>query len=305
MTSGNTAFEGRVVLITGGGQGLGKEYAGALARRGARVVVADVGSTAAGPTAQVVANQLRAAGHAAVGIMADVSSEAQARGAVAEAVSRFGRIDIVVNNAGNSIAGTAQEVSTENFLAVLNVHLLGSFYVQSEALRHMRRQGYGRIVNTASALGAFGRANAAPYVTAKAAIIGLTKAAALDNEDMDIKVNALCPIAYTPMAKGFHDRLGKFTPEQLDVSLVTPAMLYLAGQACTLSGEVLSAGIGRIARIFTATTPGLKDDTLTEQAVAERLDRVMSTDDFVILRSSVEQFETVLKPKSAMPEAAA
>ncbi|MGE0830393.1 MAG: hypothetical protein AB7O04_13720, partial [Hyphomonadaceae bacterium] len=141
-----------------------------------------------------------------------------------------------------------------------------------------------------------GSPNSCAYVTAKAGIIGLSKAASLDNGDRDIKVNALCPIAYTPMAKEFFDGKGSTDLDRLHVRRVTPAVLFLVHRDCPVTGEVVSAGLGRVARNFMATVPGYSSETLSCEEVFEHADQIFDTKDFRILKSSLEQYEKVLPP---------
>ncbi|PAL24238.1 SDR family NAD(P)-dependent oxidoreductase [Sphingopyxis sp. GW247-27LB] len=286
-------FNGKVALVTGAGGGLGRQHALELAQRGAKVMVNDVGAYGT-PTARVFVDELLSMGFDAECDTGSVAEEKNAVSLVERTVERFGRIDILINNAGAGEATTVQDTDSEDFEALLRVHLFGTMWTQRTALRQMRRQNYGRIVNTASALGAFGSPAAAAYVTAKSGIIGLSKAAALDNADCDIKVNVLCPIAYTPMAKPFFDAQSRLSEDRLHVRRVTPVVLFLAHENCPVTGEVLSAGLGRVARIFTATVPGYSSETLSCEEVFENVDAIFDATGYRILKSSLEQYDTVL-----------
>src|SRR5882724_11121161 len=220
-------FDGRVAVVTGAGDGLGRQHAFELASRGAKLVVNDIGKTVDGhSSAERVVAGLQKNGAEAIADTGNVGDETAVEALIQRAVDTFGRIDILINNAGNGVAAPIWKISTEDFKSVLNVHLFGTFWAMRAALRHMRRNGYGRIVNTASALGAFGAPHSAPYVAAKAGIIGMTRAAALDNSGVDVRVNSIAPIAYTALAKGFFDHHPTVNVEKLSTATVSPVVVY-------------------------------------------------------------------------------
>jgi NAD(P)-dependent dehydrogenase (short-subunit alcohol dehydrogenase family) len=238
---------------------------------------------------------LRAEGLEAEFDVGSVGVEPDAVRLVERTVERFGRIDILINNAGAGKNTPVHETTTEDFAYLLSVHLYGSFWTLRTALRFMREQNYGRVVNTSSAVGAFGYPGSSAYAVAKAGIIGLSKVAALENADRNIKINTILPIAYTPAAKDYMDKMGR-NPDQLHVRRVTPAVLFLAHEDCPVSGEALSAGLGRVARVFTATVRGYSSDQLTCEEVFDHVDQIFDTTEFVILKSSQEQYDTLLPP---------
>jgi NAD(P)-dependent dehydrogenase (short-subunit alcohol dehydrogenase family) len=240
--------------------------------------------------AEFEAALLRSDGYDVHACHASVSEEGEAESIVQAAISRWGCVDILVNNAGNSIGGRIQNVETQSLRAVLEVHLMGMFWTMRAALQHMRAQNYGRIINTASALGAFGAPDALPYVTAKAAILGLSKGASLDNRDCNIRINTICPVAYTPMAKPYFEAHPELDIRRLDASAVSPAVVYLAHESCELNGEVLSVAAGRVARIFTATVPGFVASHLTAEELAKNLEIAMDTVKYSIPDSSIDQY---------------
>ena len=250
-------FDGRVVVVTGAGRGIGRAYARLLAARGAQVVVNDLGAstggtgTDAGPAADAV-DEIVAAGGEAVADTSDVSDPAGARTLVDTAVERFGRIDALVNNAGIIRWAGMPEVDADNLARHLAVHVGGSFNTTRAAWPHLVEQGYGRIVNTTSA-GLFGLPDNTSYAAAKGAVVGLTRSTAVAGVDHGITVNCIAPGAMTRMA-GRAGEAGA-SPE-MSPDLVAPMVALLAHEECPVSGEIYAAGFGRFARIFIAMTPG-------------------------------------------------
>jgi NAD(P)-dependent dehydrogenase (short-subunit alcohol dehydrogenase family) len=266
-------FEGRVAIVTGAGRGIGRAYARLLADRGASVVVNDLGGSMdgsgadAGPAA-TVAGEIVAAGGAAIADDHDVATPQGGQALVDAAVGRFGRVDVLVNNAGIIRWAAMPEVDADNLAQHLAVHVGGSFNTTRAAWPHMVEQDYGRIVMTSSS-GMFGLPTNLSYATAKAAVIGMTNSLAVAGVAHGIKVNVVAPAAMTRMAGPGADDAPDATP--MAPALVAPMVAFLAHEDCPVSGEVYAAGAGRFARIFIAQTEGYVHPTLdpTVEDVAE------------------------------------
>ncbi len=255
-------FEGRVAVVTGAGRGIGRGYARLLAERGAHVVVNDLGGSIEGEgtdigPAQSVVDEITAAGGTAAADTNDVSTEAGAKAIIGTAIERFGRIDILVNNAGIVRWAGVAEVKSEDFERTLAVHLAGSLNTMRAAWPHFVEQGYGRVVLTTSS-GVFGLDNNLSYAAAKGGTIGLARSAKLAGEPHGIKVNLIAPAAMTRMGGGEQPDDAQPVPGQpyMPSTLVAPMVAYLAHESCPVSGEIYTAGGGRFARLFLASTEG-------------------------------------------------
>jgi NAD(P)-dependent dehydrogenase (short-subunit alcohol dehydrogenase family) len=273
-TARRLKLNNRVAIVTGAGRGLGRAYAIELARRGARVVVNDAGFNLRGDDqgdpgpADSVVREIEAAGGSAIASYHDISRESDAQAIVASATSAFGRVDIVVNNAGNNRRATFPETSLDDFRAVLDVHLLGAFALTQAAYRHMVAQQYGRIVLTTSQVGFYGKVDSVAYGAAKNAVIGLMHGIKLDAERHGIVVNCISPFALTRMGDIFPKELERLiAPEQ-----VAAAVAWLCSDACTLNGEVVIAGGGHFARALTMESRGI-DIENPEEISAELVKR--------------------------------
>ncbi|MDP3968701.1 MAG: SDR family NAD(P)-dependent oxidoreductase [Nocardioides sp.] len=257
-------MDGRVAIVTGAGRGLGREHALLLAARGAQVVVNDVGSADDSPADEVVAT-IREAGGTAIVDGTDVSTQEGAARVVATATEAYGRLDVLVNNAGILRDRSFSKMSQEEYDAVLRVHVGGTFWMSKAAWPVMSEQGYGRIVNTTSAAGLFGNFGQANYAAAKAGIVGITKTLAIEGARGGILVNAIEPGARTRMTENL---LGDLA-ESLDPSLVAPLVLWLGAEECESAGEVYNVGGGRVARVMVAQTPGFFSRDLTAEQVRD------------------------------------
>ncbi|GGL18590.1 serine/threonine protein kinase [Sphaerisporangium melleum] len=271
-------FDGKVAVVTGAGHGLGRSHALLLAERGAKVVVNDLGGAldgsgaSTGPAAEVV-ELITKNGGAAVANADNVATPEGAEAIVRTAVEAFGRVDIVVNNAGILRDRSFGKMTVEEFDAVLAVHVRGTFLVSRAAFPHMKEQGYGRIVNTTSPAGLFGNFGQANYSTAKMGLVGLTKTLGIEGARAGIKANAIAPIAWTRMTESL---LPAEFEEKFTADRVSPLVAYLAHESCETSGDVFSVGAGRVARVFVAEGPGWRTDDLTVEAIRDNWEAIIA-----------------------------
>lgn len=268
-------FDNRVTVITGGGRGLGRAYALLLAARGAKIVVNDPGVSMSGDTtdegpADALVNEIRAAGGEAVASLDSVATPEGAQAIVKTALDAFGRVDMLIHSAGNVRRGTLSEISYDDFESVLAVHLKGAFHMVRECFPLMAAQGYGRIVLTGSINGLYGKANNANYALCKAGFMGLSNTAAIEGKDVGVKSNVIIPAAVTRMSEGIDT--SKFPP--MEPEMVAPAVAYLCHEDCAISGEMIVAMGGRIARAFIAESPGVYHPSWTVEQVAGEIDAI-------------------------------
>jgi NAD(P)-dependent dehydrogenase (short-subunit alcohol dehydrogenase family) len=288
-------FEGKVAIITGAGGGLGREHALLLASRGAQIVVNDLGGAvdgtgaSAGP-AQKVVEEIEALGGAAVADTNSVASPEGADAMVKTALDAFGRVDIVINNAGILRDKSFQNMTQDLWDAVIAVHLTGAFNVTRAAWPHLREQAYGRIVSTSSAAGIFGNFGQTNYGAAKMGIVGLTRVWAQEGGKYNIRSNAIAPVARTRMTE---DLLGPLV-EKLDPGLVSPVVAYLASEECQVSGEVYSVGGGRVSRVFIAEGPGFFKKDLTVEDVRDNWETVRSEADYCVPTSANNEIALIM-----------
>jgi NAD(P)-dependent dehydrogenase (short-subunit alcohol dehydrogenase family) len=289
-------FDGKVAIITGAGGGLGRSHALELARRGALVVVNDLGGSVDGTgsgtsAAQAVVDEITAAGGEAVANYDSVATPEGGRAIVQTAVDAWGRVDIIINNAGILRDASFKNMDADKVSAVLDVHLRGAFNVTQPAWEMMRNQGYGRIVNTASGAGVFGNFGQTNYGAAKMGLVGLTRVLAVEGAKNNIKANAIAPVAKTRMTE---DILGP-AADKLMPEVVTPVVAYLAHEDCPVTGEVYSCGGGRVARIFIGVTRGITDPDLTVETVRDRFDEIRDEDGYEVPANLNEELMLALK----------
>lgn len=290
MTVTDLRFDGRVAVVTGAGRGVGRCHALLLAEKGARVVVADygVGIDGGGSSpapAEAVAREITESGGEAVACYASIADEAAATSVVDTAIDAYGRIDVVVNNAGIHDPGGFDVLSVEQFRAMLDVHYFGTLFVTRAAWPHFTRAGYGRVVNTVSEAMLGGIPELSSYGAAKGAVFGLTRNLATEGATHGIQVNAVAPRAYTRMSASHSARLStvldmpKQVMDEINASMppemCAPAVAFLAHESCPLNGEVLRIGMGSAARIAVVQTPGIAKSPLTAEDIAENLGQIM------------------------------
>jgi NAD(P)-dependent dehydrogenase (short-subunit alcohol dehydrogenase family) len=268
-------FDGRVAVITGGGRGLGAAYARLLAERGCKVLVNDLGAPIKGDgsdagVAQQLVDEIRAAGGEAIANADSVATLEGAAAIVQAAIDAWGKVDILIHNAGNVRYGSIRELSYDDFKSVIDVHLMGAFHMVKAAHPLMCDAGYGRIVLTSSIGGIYGNKACVNYGISKSGMIGLSNIAALEGEDCNVKSNVIVPSAVTRMAEGLD--ISQYPP--MEPELVAPTVAWLAHENCNVTGEMIAAIGGRVARCFIAETPGVYRPSWTIEEVDQAMDRV-------------------------------
>jgi NAD(P)-dependent dehydrogenase (short-subunit alcohol dehydrogenase family) len=292
-------FDGKVAIITGAGGGLGRSHALELSKRGALVVVNDLGGSVDGQggshtAAQKVVDEIKAAGGEAVANYDSVATPEGGKAIVQTALDTFGKVDIIINNAGILRDTSFKNMTQDQIEPVLDVHLKGAFYVTQPAWQLMRDQGYGRIVNTSSGAGVFGNFGQANYGAAKMGLVGLTRVLAVEGAKNNIKVNAIAPVAKTRMTE---ELLGPVA-DKLGPEFVTPLVTYLVHEDVPVSGEVYSVGGGRVARVFIGVTPGYVDHELSPESVRDHFDQIRAEEGYEVPANLNEEMGLALKALS-------
>jgi NAD(P)-dependent dehydrogenase (short-subunit alcohol dehydrogenase family) len=287
-------FTDQVVIVSGAGRGLGRLYALEFARRGAAVVVNDVGGTMAGhgadqAVADEVVGQIRNAGGTAVGSYDSVETLEGGNAIVATAIDAFGRLDAVVSNAGIFHTAPFDEVTGNEWRRMLRVHLDGAFHLSQPAYRVMKTQGAGRFVFIASSAGLFGQPNSAHYAAAKAGVVGLANVIAVEGAEHGITANCVLPFGYSRMVWEIIGERDEVEPEPgflhaIEPALVVPIVVYLASRSCSLTHHNFSACAGRFARAFIGLSEGWVADTGTPtvEDIAARVEKIAASDPYTI-----------------------
>ncbi len=279
-------FDGRTAVVTGAGgnPSLGRAHALLLAARGANVVVNDIGRDPETPgysgtaSAEAVAQEIRSLGGKAVADAHSVASEDGAAAIIHTAIDAFGGIDVLVNNAGISVAAPFDEMTSRDFQRHIDINLMGPVWTCRAAWPHMRAKGYGRIVNTTSgAFAGFSRLSA--YGTSKGGLFSLTRALAAEGAGLGIKVNAVNPGAFTRMVSAQQQPTSpmfRHASENLPAELASPVVAFLAHEDCPVTGECIELVGGEVRRVYLAQTAGFADRSLTMETVAKRWNEVMA-----------------------------
>lgn len=284
-------FEGRVAIVTGAGGGLGRAYALELAKRGAKVVVNDLGGsrdgTGQGTAADEVVKEIVEAGGEAVSNHASVTDLPAIEQMVADTVARWGRVDILINNAGILRDKSFAKMTMDDFQLVVDVHLIGSANVTKAVWDVMRDQAYGRILMTASSSGLYGNFGQANYGAAKLGLLGLAKTLHLEGAKYNVRVNTLAPVAGTRMTEDIlpPEAFAQFSPDN-----VVPAALFLVSENAP-NNVILGAGAGVVHAAYVTKTEGvlLPQEDRTPEGIAKHWDAIIDRTQESLPQSGVEQ----------------
>ena len=316
-------FDGRVAIVTGAGSGLGRDYALNLAARGAKVVVNDLGldtrgaplAASAESSAQVVVREIAANGGQAIACHESCATREGGAAIVRSAIEAFGRVDILIHNAGFLRNAAFEALTDEQIGAILDVHLMAGFYVGQPAFAAMKRQGYGRILLTSSASGAFGTPWQANYAAAKMGLVGLVNVIALEGAKHGITANGLLPAGSGRLGRPtdvdvdwppeFREHLN---PEMAVIrpamrnDFVTPMVLWLVSEACRTTHSLYSATAGRFARVFIGATQGWMsdhDEPPSPEDIGRRMAEIEDTSHFDIPGSMFREFDPIVSTRKA------
>ncbi len=292
-------FDGRVAVITGAGGGLGKSHALELARRGAQVVVNDLGGAVDGSgsgnaAADLVVKEIEEAGGTAVANYDSVSTPEGGEAIVQTAMDNFGQVDILINNAGILRDKSFAKMTPEEMTLVLDVHLRGAFYVSQPAFKVMKDRNYGRMVHTASAAGVFGNFGQANYGAAKMGMVGLSNVLSQEGAKYNIKSNVIAPIAQTRMTTGILDQMDL----NLDPAYVTSMVAFLCSEDCDFTHEIFSVGAGRFARVFIGLCEGYTntaEEGVSVEEVRDNIAKIRDPEGYVIPANAAEEMMAAMK----------
>ena len=290
-------FNDRVAVVTGAGGGLGKTYALELASRGAKVVVNDLGGASDGTgggnsMADQCVSEIEKAGGTAVANYDSVATPEGGENIIKTALDNFGRVDIVINNAGILRDKSFVKLEPANLEIVLDVHLKGAFFVSQPAFRAMKEQGYGRLVFAASGAGIFGNFGQSNYGAAKMGLVGLSNVLAVEGAKYNIKSNVIAPIAKTRLTE---DLLGPVA-DRLAPDHVTPLVVFLSSEHCEETHAIYDVGGGRYARIFIGMGDGWtkKGEPATAEEIAAHWSQIHEIDKYTIPASIGDEMKAVM-----------
>jgi NAD(P)-dependent dehydrogenase (short-subunit alcohol dehydrogenase family) len=285
-------FDEKVVIVTGAGGGLGREHALEFARRGAKVVVNDLGGSVDGngasDSANEVVEQIKSEGGDAIANGASVTDLDAVKGMVDETTKKWGRVDVLVNNAGILRDKSFHKISIEDFNLVMSVHFQGTLNCTHTVFPIMREQNYGRIIFTSSSSGVFGNFGQSNYGSAKMAMVGLMNTLKIEGQKYNIHTNSITPVAYTRMTDGL---LPEEVGESLQPEYVTPAVIYLSSDEAP-NGAIISAGAGVYSRIFIHETDGVSlgmGEEMTPENISASWDSISDMKGAKALQSGPEQ----------------
>jgi len=273
---GNVSFENKTVVVTGAGNGLGKAYALEFAIRGANVVVNDIGGSVSGEgsentPADIVVKEIIDNGGSAVPNYDSVATKSGGESIIQSALSEFGGIHAVVNNAGILRDKSFAKMEEEDLNAIIDVHLKGTFFVCQPAFVQMKEQGFGRFVNVSSPSGLFGNFGQLNYGAAKMGIVGLTNVLAIEGAKYNIKANVIAPNAATRMTESL---FGEDMANMLTVDNITPLVVFLASEQCDITHEIFSAGGGRFSRVGISTDVGYFKPEASAEDILENIEKI-------------------------------
>jgi NAD(P)-dependent dehydrogenase (short-subunit alcohol dehydrogenase family) len=288
-------FTDQVVIVSGAGRGLGRLYALELARRGASVVVNDVGAAMNGDgtdrrVADDVVEEIRSAGGLAVASHDSVATPDGGDAIIQRALDEYGRLDAVVSNAGIFQTVPFHELTGDDWQRMLRIHLDGAFHLSQPAFRIMKRGCYGRFVFIVSSAGLFGQPNSAHYAAAKAGTLGLANVIAIEGAEHGILANCVLPFGYSRMVSETVGDRDEIEPDPgflhaIEPELVVPIVVYLASRTCEITHHNFSACAGRFARVFVGLADGWvadRDDSLTADDVVDHLASIAATEPYIV-----------------------